>query len=240
MISQFPLGTVNAGQRGIRLRFGAVTNDVLNEGLYVRIPFVEQIVVMEVRIQKEQVKADAASKDLQTVQSDVALNYHIEPSKVALVYQQLGRSYNESLIAPALQEAVKASTAKFTAEELVSKRAVVSEDIKIILREKLEKRGIIVDDFAIVNFDFSKAFNEAIESKVTAEQNALASKNKLEQIKFEAEQEVAKSKGRAEAIKIESDALRDNPQVLELRKIEKWDGKLPQVTGSSTPLINIK
>lgn len=234
-----PVGTVDAGERGVRLRFGAVTGDVLNEGLYFRMPFVESIVKVDVRVQKEQVKADAASKDLQTVLSDVALNYRIDPIRVASVYQELGPTYKERLIAPALQEAVKASTAKFTAEELITRRSQVGDDIKSVLRAKLEPRGIVVEDFAIVNFSFSQAFNEAIESKVTAEQNALAAKNKLEQIKFEAEQEVAKARGRAEAITIESAALQNNPQVLELKKIEKWDGKLPQVTGETEPIINL-
>lgn len=234
-----PVGQVEAGQRGVQLRFGAVTGTVLNEGLYFRIPFVERVVNIEVRVQKEEVSADAASKDLQTVDSDVALNFRIEPAKVALVYQEVGPLYRERLIAPALQEAVKSSTAKFTAEELITKRSQVSDDIKNILKAKLEPRGIIVEDFAIVNFSFSKAFNEAIESKVTAEQNALAARNKLEQIKFEADQEVEKARGRAEAITIEAQALRSNPEVLELRKIEKWDGKLPQVTGVNEPIISL-
>lgn len=239
LVNLNPVGQIEAGQRGIQTRFGAVTGTVLNEGIYFRVPFVEKVITMDVRVQKEQVNADAASKDLQTVASDIALNYRVDPSKVAQVYQELGLSYNERLIAPALQEAVKASTAKFTAEELITKRSQVGDDIKSVLKAKLEPRGIIVEDFAIVNFSFSKAFNEAIESKVTAEQNALAARNKLEQIKFEAEQEVAKSKGRAEGITIESEALRNNPQVLELKKIEKWDGKLPQVTGSSEQIINL-
>lgn len=239
LINLNPVGQVEAGQRGVQTRFGAVTGRILNEGLYFRIPFVEKVISVDVRVQKEEVKADAASKDLQTVDSDVALNFRINPTQVAQVYQELGPLYKERLIAPALQEAIKASTAKFTAEELITRRSQVGDDIKTILKSKLEPRGIIIEDFAIVNFSFSKAFNDAIESKVTAEQNALAAKNKLEQIKFEAEQEVVKSKGRAEAITIESQALRSNPEVLELRKIEKWDGKLPQVTGAEGTIINL-
>lgn len=239
LINISPVGTVNAGERGVRLRFGAVTGEVLNEGLYFRIPFVERVVTVDVRVQKEEVKADAASKDLQTVVSDVALNYRIDPTRVSQVYQELGPLYKERLIAPALQEAVKASTAKFTAEELITRRDQVRDEVKQVLSTKLGPRGILIEDFAIVNFAFSKAFNEAIESKVTAEQNALAARNKLEQIKFEAEQEIARARGRAESITIESNALRDNPQVLELKKIEKWDGKLPQVTGETNPIIDL-
>lgn len=135
---------------------------------------------------------------------------------------------------------MKASTAKFTAEELITKRELVRAEAKAALREKLEPRGIMVDEFNIVNFAFSGTFNSAIEAKVTAEQSALAARNKLEQIKFEADQRVAEARGKAEAIRIESDALRSNPQILELRALEKWDGVLPQVTGSSVPFINLQ
>jgi prohibitin 2 len=240
LLTQFPLGTVGAGERGIRTRFGAVTGDVLGEGLYFRMPFVEKVVKVTVRVQKEQTKADAASKDLQTVTSDVALNFRLEPNKVDDIYKELGVEYKENVIAPALQEVVKATTAKFTAEELVAKREQVAQDITVGLRDRLQKRGIVVEQFSVVNFDFSKSFNEAIENKVSAEQNAQASRNKLEQVKYEAQAEIEKAKGKAEAIRVEAQALKDNPEVSQLRAIEKWDGKLPTYTGGATPLINIK
>ncbi|HOK40185.1 MAG TPA: prohibitin family protein [bacterium] len=236
-----PFGTVGAGERGVLLRFNAVTGKILNEGLYFYIPFIEQVKKIDIKIQKEQVSANAASKDLQTISSVVALNFHIMPDKVAKIYQEVGIDYKNRIIDPALQEAVKASTALFTAEELITKREIVKEKIKFLLKERLEPRGLAIDEFNIVNFEFSRAFNEAIENKVTAEQQALAAKNKLEQVKFEAEQKVAEAKGKAEAIRIEAQALRDNPQVLQLRALEKWDGKLPQFMGSnSVPFINVK
>jgi len=236
-----PLGTIGAGERGILLRFDAVTGTVYNEGLYFRWPFIERVVTMDIKVQKNQVEATAASKDLQTVHSDVAFNFHINPNSVASIYQEVGIDYNQRVIAPTLQEAVKASTAKFTAEELITKRELVREETKVALREKLEPRGIMVDEFNIVNFAFSVTFNSAIEAKVTAEQSALAARNKLEQIKFEADQRIAEARGKAEAIRVESDALRSNPQILELRALEKWDGVLPQVTGAGgVPFINIQ
>lgn len=229
-------GTVEAGSRGVRLRFGAVTGDVLDSGLYFKLPFVESVVPMDVKIQKEQVQASAASKDLQTVDSTVALNYHVDPRRVTDIYQDVGVEYPDRLIAPALQEAVKGTTAKFTAEELVTKREDVRDAVKAALVDKLGSRGIVVDEFNIVNFEFSQSFNEAIEAKVTAEQSALAAKNKLEQVKFEAEQSVAEAKGKAEAIQIESAALKDNPQVLQLRALETWNGVLPLMIGSGSAL----
>jgi len=235
-----PFGTVKAGERGVLLRFGAVTETIYNEGLYFRWPLIEEVVNLDIKVQKNEVEATAASKDLQTVHSDVAFNFHISPAKVASIYQEVGLDYNQRIIAPSLQEAVKAGTAKFTAEELITRREQVREVTKQSLREKLEPRGIIVDEFNIVNFSFSNTFNSAIEAKVTAEQSALAAKNKLEQIKFEADQRIAEARGKAEAIHVESEALRDNPQILELRALEKWDGVLPQVTGGAIPFINLQ
>jgi regulator of protease activity HflC (stomatin/prohibitin superfamily) len=235
----WPFGMIAAGERGVHLRFTAVTGKIFNEGLYFRIPLIETVQKLEVKIQKVETIAAAASKDLQTVHSTVALNFHIDPDRTARIYQDVGLQYRERIIDPAMQEAIKSSTAKFTAEELITKRELVRDDIKNSLRAKLGEHDILVDEFNIVDFQFSKVFNDAIEAKVTAEQQALAARNKLEQIKFEADQKVAEAKGKAEAITIESNALRSNPQILELRALEKWNGVLPQVTGGAVPFINL-
>jgi regulator of protease activity HflC (stomatin/prohibitin superfamily) len=233
-----PFGTIGAGERGVHLRFKDVQG-VKNPGLYFIVPLIDSIEKIDVRSQKDQKESEAASKDLQTVTIMAALQFRVNPERVAQLYQTVGQLYRETIIDPAVQEAVKASTAKFTAEELITKRELVREDIKSQLRERL-KPNIDVEEFNIVNFRFSKVFNEAIENKVTAEQQALAARNKLEQIKFEAEQKVAEAKGKAEAITIESNALRSNPQILELRALEKWNGALPQVTGSGgVPFITL-
>lgn len=233
------LGTVGAGERGVKLRFNAVTGDALNEGLYVKLPFVEKVKKIDVKVQKEEVNASAASKDLQTVNATVALNWHVQPERVTDIYQEYRDEYQARIISPVIQEAVKAATAQFTAEELVTRRSDVREAIKINLKDKLENRGFIVDEFNIVNFGFSKSFDNAIEAKVTAEQDALAAKNKLEQAKFEAQQAIETAKGRAEALRIEGDALRQNSQLIELRAIEKWNGTLPQITGGAVPFVNV-
>ena len=234
-----PFGTIAAGERGVHLRFTAVTGKVFGEGLYFRIPLIESVQMMDVKVQKYEMKSDAASKDLQTVHSVVALNFHIDPDRVGNIYQDVGLQFGDRIIDPAMQEAIKASTAKFTAEELITKREMVRDEIKSQLKARLKDRHIIVDEFNIVNFEFSKNFNDAIEAKVTAEQQALAAKNKLEQIKFEADQKIAEARGKAEAITIESNALKSNPQILELRALEKWNGTLPQVTGGAIPFINL-
>lgn len=231
---------VPTGYRGIKLRFGALSGAVLEEGIHFLIPFIESARTVEVRVQKEETSASAASRDLQSVSSTVAVNYAVDTTKVLSLYQMVGENYRERLISPATQESVKAVTARFTAEELITKRGEVSDAILAELRSRLTEYGVQVTDLNIVDFDFSDSFNRAIEEKVTAEQEALAAKNRLEQVKYEAEQQVAAAKGKAEAQKIEGEALRANPEVIELRAIEKWDGRLPAyMTGSNTPFIKV-
>ncbi|MDZ4221414.1 MAG: prohibitin family protein [Patescibacteria group bacterium] len=232
-------GTVGAGERGVVLQFGAVQDKIFGEGLYVKVPLIQRVVKMDVKIQKDEIPASAASKDLQVVTSKIALNYHLAPDSVNHVWQDVGKDYNSRIIAPAIQEAVKAVTARFTAEELITKREQVKEEIKANLSERLLESAIIVDEFNIIDFDFSKAFNDAIEQKVTAEQLKLKAERDLERIVIEKEQQITQAEAKAQAILIEAQALRTNPQVVELRWIEKWDGKTPQYWGSASPFIGI-
>ena len=232
-------GTVGAGERGVLLQFGAVQDKVFNEGLYFKIPIIQKIKIMDVKIQKAEVPVSAASKDLQIVTSVIAINYHLVPESINKVWQNVGKSYKERLIDPAIQESVKATTAQYTAEELITKREIVKEDIKNNIYGRLITHNVYVDEFNIVEFDFSVAFNEAIESKVTAEQLKLKADRDLERIVVEAEQKVADARGKAESIRIEAQALLSNPQVVELRWIEKWNGEVPTYWGSATPFIGI-
>ena len=232
-------GTIGAGERGVVLQFGAVQDKIFDEGLYVKIPLIQQVEVMDVKIQKDEVPASASSKDLQVVTSKIALNYHLDPSAVNKIWQEVGKNYNARIIAPSIQEAVKAVTAKFTAEELITKRETVKDQIKANLAERVVSRSIIIDEFNIIDFSFSPAFNEAIEAKVTAEQLKLKADRDLERIVIEAEQQVAQAKGKAAAITVEAQALRSNPKVVELRWIEKWNGEVPTYWGQASPFIGI-
>lgn len=232
-------GTVGAGERGVLLQFSAVQDKVFNEGLYFKIPIIQKVKIMDVKIQKTEVPVSAASKDLQIVTAVIAINYHLVPESINRVWQDVGKSYKERLIDPAIQESVKATTAQYTAEELITKREIVKEDIKNNIYGRLITHNIYVDEFNIVEFDFSAAFNEAIESKVTAEQLKLKADRDLERIVVEADQKVADARGKAEAIRIEAQALLANPQVVELRYIEKWNGEVPTYWGSATPFIGI-
>lgn len=232
-----PFTIIDAGERGVVLKFGAVDR-VLSEGIHWVTPFVEDVEKLDVKTQKEEVKAGAASKDLQNVTSVVALNYNLAPERVGDLWKNVGKNYKERIIDPAVQEAIKAATAKYTAEELITKRSQVREDIKIVLTERLGRDNIHVGEVSIVDFQFSQSFDAAIEAKVTAEQNALAAKNKLEQVKFEAEQRISQAQGEAEAIRIQAQAIQNQggAEYVRLKTIEKWDGHLPQNLYGSAPI----
>src|SRR4030042_1212531 len=155
-----PWVQVGAGQRGIVMNFGAVQEKVLAEGLHVRIPIMQEIVLVDVKVQKAETDAAAASADLQDVTSRGALNYHIVPDKANIVYQNLGIHFKERIIDPAILEVVKAVTAKYTAEELITKRPAVSEAMRSALSDRLMVTNTAVDAFSLVIFSFSKVFTE--------------------------------------------------------------------------------
>ena len=192
---------VRAGERAVLLTFGNPSQEAIAEGLHIKMPFVQKAVIMDVKTLKYTADARAASKDLQDVKTTVAINYHLVPSLVPSIYQTIGITYADTVIQPAEQESIKAVTAQFTAEELITKREFVREHIIEVLKGKLDSRGIIVEEISIVNFEFSPSFTTSIEAKVVAEQNALAAKNKLAQVEYEAQQRVTQANGEAEAIK---------------------------------------
>lgn len=242
-----PFVVINAGHRGVITTFGKVNPTVLEEGLHFRIPVMQQVREINVQIQKAEGDGDAASRDLQQVHTKIALNYHLIPTRVAETFQLVGdlNSVGDRIIVPAVQEAFKATTAKYTAEELISKRPEVRDQISQFMKDRLLRHGIAIDEFSIVNFRFSESFNQAIEGKTTADQLKLKAERDLERIKVEAEQKIASAKAEAESLRLQKQEI--TPDLLKLREIEnqrlaleKWNGQLPQVTGGSVPMINIK
>ncbi len=191
--------TIPAGHRGVVIRFGAVTGTILDEGLRVKLPFIDSVVKMSVQTQKYEADAVSASKDLQDVNTTIALNWHLDPSMADEVYRTLGLEFIERLAAPAIQETVKQVTAKYIAEDLILKRDEVKAAITENLSSRLLQRGIVTETVSITNFKFSDTFTAAIEAKVAAEQAVLEAKNKLERVKVEAQQREAEAKGEADA-----------------------------------------
>ena len=234
---------VQAGHRGVVLYVGAVENRVLGEGIHFIIPFAEQVVPLEVRTLKYVADATAASNDLQEVQTTIALNYHIGPGQANIIYQQLGADYADRIIAPTIQESVKASVAKFNAEELITKRATAKAVIAETIANTLGARNIIVETVFITDFKFSPAFASQIESKVVAFQKYLTEQNNLLAVKVIANQtvvqsqaaarsNVAKANGESQAIKIITAQLKQSPQYLQWLSINRWNGQLPYALGS--------
>jgi prohibitin 2 len=234
---------VEAGHRGVVLYVGAVENRVLGEGIHFIIPFAEQVVQMEVRTLKFEANATAASNDLQEVQSTIALNYHISPDRANIIYQQLGADYADRIIAPTIQESVKASVAKFNAEELITKRATAKAVIAETIANTLSARNIVVETVFITDFKFSPAFASQVESKVVAFQQYLTQLNNLKAVQVIANQtvvqanatarsNVARANGESQAIKIITSQLKQSPEYLQWLTINRWNGQLPYALGS--------
>jgi regulator of protease activity HflC (stomatin/prohibitin superfamily) len=241
-----PFVLIGAGQRGVVMNFGAVQDKIMGEGIHFQIPIMQKVQKIDVQTQKMEVKAMAYSKDIQTVESLLALNYHLKADYVNKLWQELGGDYEARIIDPAIQESVKAATAKFTAQELIEERAKVKDEIKTELYNRLNNY-FVVDEFSIIDFSFSDEYEKAVEAKQVAQQAALKAQNDLTRIKTEAEQRVATAKAEAEAIKVQSEAANNdkyiNLKALEVQKaaIEKWNGVLPtqMVPNASLPFINL-
>src|SRR5919204_3950021 len=235
---------VQAGHRGIVLYVGAVENRVLGEGVHFITPFAEQVIQLEVRTLKFQADASAASNDLQEVATVIALNYHIDPNDANIVYQQLGADYADRIIAPTIQESVKASVAKFNAEQLVTQRATVKGVIAQTISKTLSARDIISETIFITDFTFSQAFANQVESKVVAFQKYLTEQNNLLAVRVVANQtvvqaqaqaraRVANATGEAQAINLITEQLRQSPEYLQWKAINRWNGQMPYALGSS-------
>ena len=244
---------VDAGHRGVLLHWNAVDTTIppLDEGLHFVVPFQDNVVNIEVRTLKFVKSTSSASQDLQTVSTQVTVNYHPSPESVNILYKEVGLDYENRIIAPAVEEVVKQVTANYNAEELITKRPQVKSDIESEIASRLSTFNIITEVISITDFQFSPLFSQAIESKVEAEQKALKAENDLRRIQVEAQQHearaegiakanIAEAQGEAEAIRIINEALAQNPNYLEWLKTQAWDGKLPLVVGEGgTPFIQI-
>jgi regulator of protease activity HflC (stomatin/prohibitin superfamily) len=232
--------TVTSGQRAIVFRFGQI-KAVESEGLHIKVPFMDSTIIVDVRTLKAESPADAGTRDLQRVSTKVALNYHLDPNVLKDTYSRVGLDVETKVIDPRIQEVVKAVVARYSAEELLVKREEVKQEVEVALRNQLASYNIVVEAIQITNFQFSASFDHAIEAKQTAEQNALKARNDLERIKIEADQKVAMAKAEAETIRIQAEAIRaqGGAEYVQLKAIEKWDGQLPQVSGSNTPFISL-
>jgi prohibitin 2 len=235
--------TVQSGFVGVKKTLGKLDSGYLSPGLHFKIPFMQEIIIVNTQVLKSETQAAASSKDMQTTHTSIVVNYRVDEANASKLLSTVGTSYANIIIAPAIQEVLKATTSQYSAEELVTKRETVAVGIKEGLEKKLVKYDLIVTDISITNFEFDKAFNDSIEAKQVAAQQAIKAENDLRRIEIEAKQKIAEAKAEAEALRLKK--LEITPDLVLLKQIEvqekavdKWDGKLPNVTGGVTPFIN--
>ncbi len=236
-----PFTIVKAGERGVVMRFGKVQDTILDEGLHPIIPVVNSVKTLSVRVQKNDIAAEASSKDLQDIKTEVALNWHIDPDRVNTIFQRIGDEEQIifRIITPAVSEIVKAATAQKNAEEIITKRKEIKQQIDEELKERLSDYGILVDDVSLVNVSFSAEFARAIEAKQIAEQQAKQADFEALKAEKTAQAEINRAKGQAEAQRLQKLTL--TPALLQKEAINKWDGRFPMVLGGdgALPFINI-
>lgn len=232
-----PVAIVNAGERGVLMQFGKVQQRVLGEGLHFIIPIVNTVQKLSVRVQKQEIAAEASSKDLQDVFIDIALNWHIIPEEANAIFQEIGNEQDaiDRIINPAIEEVLKAVVAQYTAEEIVTKRGNVKAGVDIALTARLTSYHIAVDDLSLVHVHFSQRFRNAVEAKQVAEQEAKRAEYLAQKALKEAQARVNLAKGEAEAQSVLRETL--TPELLQRQAIEKWNGKLPLIVGQDSPQL---
>lgn len=237
--------TVPTGYVGVKTRFGKVQNDVIQEGLNTKAPFIEKIVKINCKTQKIEESTESSTKDLQTVSVSIAVNYNVSKDTANTLYQEVGTEYEDVIIKPAILESIKSAMAQYNAEELITKRAEVSKQIQEILSEKIVERGFTITEFNISNIDFSEEYNRAIETKVVKQQEVETAKAELEKQQIENERKIAEAEKDAKVMELQNSQTTENTlrlKALEIQQsfINKWNGQLPTTaTGNSIPFLNI-
>ncbi len=235
---------VSPGEVAVKARLGKIV-DSYEEGLHFKVPLLESIIKFSIQIQRADIKTQAFSKDLQTMNVHLVVNHRIQKGTVVSIYRNLGPNYVETIVDPTVQEIFKSIAAKFSAERIIADRNILVEELNTVAKEKLMKQEIIVTDISVVDLDFTEQFLKAVEDKQVADQQAQMSGKLVEKAKRDAEQQIAKSHGEAEALRMQREQV--TPALIELRKvdaqlkaIEKWNGVLPGYVGAGVPFISIE
>lgn len=237
--------SVEYGHVGLYKTFGKLNDNTLSPGIHFKIPFIQTVIQVNTQVTKAETDTSASSKDLQPVSTHVAVNYSVNKASAFNLMNNIGGNFDSVIINPAIQEIVKEVTAKYPAEDLITRRDVVSSEISEHLTARLAKYDLIVNDINIVNFKFSEAFNQSIEAKQVAQQQALKAENDLRRIEIEAKQKIAQAQAEAESLRLKKQEV--TPELVQLKQIEvqekaleKWNGVLPSVTGGATPFVDVQ
>ena len=221
--------TIKSGEVGLKVRFGKIVDTSLKEGLNLKLPIIEKIVKVNIKVQKAELQTESSSKDLQTIKTMLAVNYRVDSEMAVSLYKTVGNSYEETVLIPAIQESIKSVMSQYTAEQTITKRNEVSDKCLEEIQNQVEKYGIRIEDFNIIDLDFSDAYNQAIEEKQVAEQKVLTAQQELERTKIEKEKKIVEAQGTKEANEILNSTLTDNN--LTKQFIDKWNGQLPTAMG---------
>lgn len=236
-----PIVVVGVGERGVKVTLGKVSPESLGEGMHFIMPYVQKIAKMDVKTQKYTTQTHVYTKDIQQARISYVVNYNLLADSAYRMYQEVGMDYVSKVINPVLEGTIKDVIGKWNASDLVANREEATSDILLKLRDELNSKYVNVTAFQIVDINYSEVFERAIESKVTAEQDALKAKNKTVQIQEEARQKVISAEAEAKSMSIRANALTQNKALVEYEAVQKWNGILPQyMMGNSVPFVNLK
>ena len=235
-----PFVMVGPGERGIKITLGEVQNESLQEGLHTIFPFVQKFRTMDVKTQRNTLETQVYTKDIQTARITYVINYNLQPDNVYKLFREVGMDYESKVLTPVVEGTIKDIIGKWNAQDLISNREKATSDILQKLQMQLKNNYINVTDFQMTEINYSKVFEQAIESKVTAEQEAQRAKNKTVQVQEEARQKVIAAEAEAKSMAIRAQALSQNKSLVQYEAVQKWDGKMPQyMLGNSVPFINV-
>ncbi len=236
-----PIAIVGVGERGVKVTLGRVSPESYSEGIHLITPFISKIRTMNVKTQKDNIVTSVYTKDIQQAKISYVVNYNLQPENAHKMYREVGMMYKDTILMPVVEGVIKDVIGKWNAQDLVANREEATNDILEKLVGQMKDKYINVTGFQIININYSEVFERAIESKVTAEQEALKAKNKTVQIQEEAKQKVISAEAEAKSMSIRANALTQNRALVQYEAVQKWDGKMPTyMMGDSVPFINIK
>lgn len=235
-----PFVMVGPGERGIKIKLGQVEQESYGEGLHFIFPFIQKFKTMNVKTQKVTLNTAVYTKDIQQAKITYVINFNVQPDNVNKLFQEIGTDYKNTILLPVAEGTIKDIIGKWNAQDLIANREIATNDILFKLQGQLKDNYLNITDFQLVEINYSDVFERAIESKVTAEQEALKAKNKTVQVEEEAKQKVIAAQAEAKSMAIRAQALTQNKSLVEYEAVQKWDGKMPQyMMGNSIPFINI-
>ncbi len=228
---------VPVGSRGVLVRGGRVTNTIVGEGWRLKTPLLDQIIPISVRLQAYEISTVAGTRDTQAIDVTLVLNYRLEETKVGEIYSRLGRldAIQVELIKPIAEEVMKSVIAQYNAEQVLENRSDIAQRVRELVNNRLAQYGVGAEQLSIANIGFSQSFTDAVEAKLVAQQRAEQARAEVQQAELQAQARIAEAEGLARAQQLQMTTL--TPLLVEMERIQKWDGKLPQVMNGDGSML---